>query len=55
MLLGLRSGYEEHHGVSLTDEALDAALDLSVRYMPDRRLPDKARDVLDRAGVSTPG
>jgi len=52
VLAGLRAGFEEHHGVKLSDPALDAAVELTVRYLPDRRLPDKARDVLDRAAVS---
>lgn len=38
---GLRIKYELHHGVSITDEALDTAVELSARYMPERRLPDK--------------
>ncbi len=51
ILAGLRPHYEKHHGVKLTDEALDAAVSLSVRYLPDRRLPDKARDLIDQAAV----
>jgi ATP-dependent Clp protease ATP-binding subunit ClpC len=43
--------YEEHHGVKYTDEAIKACVDLSVRYMSDRHLPDKAIDILDEAGA----
>jgi ATP-dependent Clp protease ATP-binding subunit ClpA len=50
MLRGLRSGYEEHHGVRLTDAALVSAVSLSKRYIPDRFLPDKAIDLIDEAG-----
>ncbi|GAA0940886.1 ATP-dependent Clp protease ATP-binding subunit [Pseudonocardia zijingensis] len=49
ILRGLRSRYEEHHGVRISDEALVAAAELSDRYVPDRFLPDKAIDLLDRA------
>ena len=51
ILQGLRPIYESHHGVRITDEALDAAVELSVEYLTDRRLPDKARDLLDQAAV----
>jgi len=50
ILRGLRSRYERFHGVQYKDEALEAAVSLSSRYMPDRCLPDKAIDVLDEAG-----
>ncbi|MEI6500949.1 MAG: AAA family ATPase, partial [Armatimonadota bacterium] len=50
ILKGLRSRYEDHHGVKITDEALEAAAKLSERYIPDRQLPDKAIDVIDEAG-----
>ncbi|MCX7625523.1 MAG: ATP-dependent Clp protease ATP-binding subunit, partial [Candidatus Sumerlaeaceae bacterium] len=50
ILKGLRSRYEEHHGVVITDEAIEAAVYLSDRYITDRRLPDKAIDVIDEAG-----
>jgi ATP-dependent Clp protease ATP-binding subunit ClpC len=43
--------YEEHHGVKYTDEAIKACVELSVRYMSDRHLPDKAIDILDEAGA----
>jgi len=49
ILAGLRPRYEEHHGIRITDEALDAAVDLSVRYISGRFLPDKAIDVIDEA------
>ncbi len=50
ILRGLKSRYERFHGVVFKDEALEAAVALSSRYMPDRCLPDKAIDVLDEAG-----
>lgn len=49
ILKGLKSRYEEHHHVKITDEALEAAVNLSGRYINDRFLPDKAIDVLDEA------
>jgi ATP-dependent Clp protease ATP-binding subunit ClpA len=52
ILEGLRSKYEEFHGVRYTDDALDAAATLSARYLHDRRLPDKAIDLLDEAGAA---
>jgi ATP-dependent Clp protease ATP-binding subunit ClpA len=52
ILEGLRGKYEEFHGVTYTDEALDAAATLSARYLHDRRLPDKAIDLLDEAGAA---
>lgn len=51
ILLGLRSHYESHHEVSYTDNAIQAAVDLSVRYITDRLLPDKAIDLLDEVGA----
>ncbi|MEO6083020.1 MAG: ATP-dependent Clp protease ATP-binding subunit [Umezawaea sp.] len=51
ILRGLRGRYESHHGVRVTDEALTAAVELSTRYIADRFLPDKAVDLLDRAGA----
>ncbi|WP_255426139.1 ATP-dependent Clp protease ATP-binding subunit [Pseudonocardia sp. C8] len=51
ILRGLRDRYERHHGVRLTDGALDAAVALSARYVPDRFLPDKAIDLVDRAAA----
>ena len=52
ILKGLRSRFEEHHGVQYTDDALKTASELSARYIGDRRLPDKAIDVIDEAGAS---
>ncbi len=49
MIYGLKSHYEKHHGVVITDEAISAALNLSVRYITDRFLPDKAIDLIDEA------
>ncbi|MGK0552667.1 ATP-dependent Clp protease ATP-binding subunit [Enterococcus faecalis] len=51
ILQGLRSHYEQHHGVKITDEALHAAVQLSVRYINDRQLPDKAIDLMDEAAA----
>ncbi len=51
ILRGLRDNYEAHHRVRITDEALDAAVELSSRYITGRCLPDKAIDVLDEAGA----
>src|SRR5229473_1515271 len=50
ILQGLKSRYEEHHGVKFSDEALKAAVELSAKHLVDRHLPDKAIDVLDEAG-----
>ena len=49
ILEGLRDKYEAHHNVKITDEAIDAAVNLSVRYINDRFLPDKAIDLIDEA------
>ena len=49
ILEGLRDRYESHHKVKITDEAIDAAVKLSVRYINDRYLPDKAIDLIDEA------
>jgi ATP-dependent Clp protease ATP-binding subunit ClpA len=51
ILKGLKSYYEEHHGVKYTDTALRAAVDLSEKYINDKYLPDKAIDVIDEAGA----
>ncbi|MBN2843910.1 MAG: ATP-dependent Clp protease ATP-binding subunit [Sedimentisphaerales bacterium] len=51
ILKGLRDNYEAHHRVTITDEAIDAAVELSSRYITGRCLPDKAIDVLDEAGA----
>ena len=49
ILKGLREKYEQHHKLQLTDEALEAAVSLSARYISDRFLPDKAIDLMDEA------
>ncbi len=51
ILKGLKPGYEEHHQVKYTDRAIRAAAELSNRYINDRKLPDKAIDVIDEAGA----
>jgi len=51
ILKGLKSRFEEHHSVTYSDEALQAAVELSVKHIPDRLLPDKAIDVIDEAGA----
>ncbi|HOX71458.1 MAG: ATP-dependent Clp protease ATP-binding subunit ClpA [Dokdonella sp.] len=51
ILKGLKSRFEEHHHVEYTGEALKAAVDLSVKHISDRLLPDKAIDVIDEAGA----
>ncbi len=52
ILHGLKSRFEEHHGVKYDSDALSAAADLSFRHINDRRLPDKAIDVIDEAGAN---
>ncbi len=52
ILIGLKSYFEAHHSVSYTNEALRTAVDLSSRYINDRKLPDKAIDVIDEVGAS---
>ncbi len=49
ILLGIRERYEQHHKVRITDDAVRAAADLSIRYITDRHLPDKAIDLIDEA------
>jgi ATP-dependent Clp protease ATP-binding subunit ClpC len=49
ILKGIRERYEQHHKVTITDEAVKAAAELSVRYITDRHLPDKAIDLIDEA------
>jgi ATP-dependent Clp protease ATP-binding subunit ClpC len=49
ILMGIRERYEQHHKVTITDEAVKAAVDLSTRYITDRHLPDKAIDLIDEA------
>ncbi|KKN61749.1 hypothetical protein LCGC14_0518650, partial [marine sediment metagenome] len=51
ILKGLRDRYEQHHHVQITDDAVDAAVELSGRYITGRCLPDKAIDVIDEAGA----
>ncbi len=51
ILKGLKSRFEEHHKVEYTNDALKAAVDLSVKHIADRLLPDKAIDVIDEAGA----
>jgi ATP-dependent Clp protease ATP-binding subunit ClpC len=51
MIYGVKSFYENHHGVTITDEAIDSALTLSERYITDRFLPDKAIDLIDEASA----
>lgn len=51
ILHNIKDKYEEHHGVVYTPEAIKACVDLSVRYMSDRHLPDKAIDILDESGA----
>jgi ATP-dependent Clp protease ATP-binding subunit ClpC len=49
ILKGIRERYEQHHKVTITDDAVKAAADLSIRYITDRHLPDKAIDLIDEA------
>jgi ATP-dependent Clp protease ATP-binding subunit ClpC len=49
ILFGIRERYEDHHKVKITDEAVRSAADLSIRYITDRHLPDKAIDLIDEA------
>ncbi|TVV75275.1 ATP-dependent Clp protease ATP-binding subunit ClpA [Sphingomonas solaris] len=51
ILAGLRSAFEEHHHVKYTPDAIKSAVELSARYINDRKLPDKAIDVVDEAGA----
>ena len=51
ILRGIKERYELHHGVRITDSAVVAAVDLSIRYISDRRLPDKAIDLMDEAAA----
>lgn len=52
ILEGAREAYEAHHGLTVTDEAIHAAVEMSIRYIPDRFLPDKALDLLDEAAAT---
>ena len=49
IIKGLKSRFEEHHGREIGDNAIEAAVELSMRYLPDLRLPDKAIDLIDQA------
>ena len=49
ILKGIRDKYEAHHKITITDEAIETAVKLSIRYIPDRFLPDKAIDLIDEA------
>jgi len=51
ILKGLKDKFENFHGVEISDEAIDSAVDLSVRYQTDKKLPDKAIDLIDTAGA----
>lgn len=51
ILIGLKEKYEEHHKITITDEAINSAVSLSARYIHDRRLPDKAIDIIDEAAA----
>ena len=51
ILVGLKSYFEEHHGVNYSNQVLKSAIDLSQKYITDRKLPDKAIDVIDEAGA----
>ena len=52
ILGGLKSYFEKHHSIRFTNEAIKSAVDLSVKYINDRKLPDKAIDVIDEAGAA---
>ena len=52
ILKGLKPYFEEYHKVKYTDDAIKAAVELSAKYINDRKLPDKAIDVIDEAGAS---
>ncbi|MAE51651.1 MAG: ATP-dependent Clp protease ATP-binding subunit ClpA [Micavibrio sp.] len=52
ILMGLKTYYEDHHMVEYTDEAIEAAVKLSARYIGDRKLPDKAIDIIDEVGAA---
>jgi ATP-dependent Clp protease ATP-binding subunit ClpA len=52
ILKGLRKYYQEHHKVEYTDEAIKAAVELSAKYIGDRKLPDKAIDIIDEVGAA---
>ncbi len=49
ILLGIKEKYEEHHGIEISDSAVVSAVELSIRYIPSKKLPDKAIDLIDEA------
>ncbi len=49
ILRGIKDKYEMHHGIKITDKAIEAAVDLSIKFIADRKLPDKAIDLIDEA------
>jgi len=51
ILMGLKSYFEEFHSIKYTNEAIKGAVDLAVRHITDRKLPDKTIDVIDEAGA----
>jgi len=51
ILHGLKKYYEAHHGITITDKAIEGAVKYSEKYMADKKLPDKAIDIIDRAGA----
>lgn len=52
ILRGIKANYERHHGVNIADAAIVSAVNLSVKYISDRFLPDKAIDLIDEAAAS---
>ncbi len=52
ILKGIKSYFEDHHGIKYTSDAIKAAVELAARYITDRKLPDKAIDVIDEAGAA---
>jgi ATP-dependent Clp protease ATP-binding subunit ClpB len=49
ILRGIKDKYETHHGLKITDNAVESAVELSIKYISDRKLPDKAIDLMDEA------
>jgi ATP-dependent Clp protease ATP-binding subunit ClpB len=49
IIRGIKDKYEAHHGIKITDRAIEASVDLSIKYISDRKLPDKAIDLMDEA------
>jgi ATP-dependent Clp protease ATP-binding subunit ClpA len=50
--MGLKPSFEEHHDLKYTNDAIKSAVELAARYIHDRKLPDKAIDVIDEAGAA---